>query len=139
MREFIEGYIASRNGGSGVSIGSIAQQGSQTETGTQPSATGANKLAEREICSPTTGSTATQTPPKQPSPPKADNGSVEIFITEWMPGGHNQNEACARGIQEFQKKFPNKTLTRVGSNEESRKDWMGHVEYKYYCTIRVGG
>ena len=139
MREFLHSYIVGRNGGSGVSIGNVLQQGAQRGAGQLPPAMVGDSTAEtREICSPITKSTTIQTSTMQPTPSAIDDASTITVTTEWMSGGHNQNEACSHGIRAFQAKYPNKTVTRVNSNEESRKDSFGHVEYKYYCQIRIG-
>ncbi len=145
LRDFLKTYIANRKGGSGVSTGgSVA--GVQVTTNGDPNA------GTSEICSPapehavaptpTPVPTATPTPVLTPTPTPSTQimpPHIETFSTGWMGGGHNQNEGCDRGIATFQARFPNQKLTRLDSSEESRKDFLGHVEYNYYCRIQVGG
>jgi hypothetical protein len=78
--------------------------------------------------------------PKNPPQPESQVKTQDtvLFQSGWVGGGHNQNEMCQKGIQALQPKFPGKTLSVVSSDEQSRKDFLGHVEYNYSCVFHVG-
>jgi hypothetical protein len=152
LREFLDGYLASRPGGSGVANGDqTASAGYSPAAAPQPTAPAgeSNATVGPGGCPPMPGSpfakTATpRTNPSKPTPVPAPPTPASFtfpYATDWMDGGHNQNEACDRGIRENQAKYPGKTLARVSSSEESRRTGFmnTHVEYKYYCTISVPG
>lgn len=139
LKDFIDAYLASRNGGSGVGNPTGQANGAaQANSSTQP------KVADDATtlgCQPAPNSarnpnsaanTSTGTPPSNGASPQ-----IVTYSTGWMGGGHNQNEACEAGIRQYQPSFPNRVLSRISSDEESRRDFLGHVEYKYYCTIAV--
>lgn len=82
-------------------------------------------------------------PPTEPKNPPQPESQVKtqdtvLFQSGWVGGGHNQNEMCQKGIQALQPRFPGKTLSIVSSDEQSRKDFIGHVEYNYSCVFHVG-
>lgn len=57
----------------------------------------------------------------------------------WVSGGHNQQEICSNGAIELGKtdQYKGKVLSLQSASEDSRKDFFGHVEYRYHCTYRV--
>jgi len=57
----------------------------------------------------------------------------------WVGGGHNQDEMCnvVKGTLSSQDKYKNKTIVRLGSSEESQRDLLGHVTYRYLCTFDI--
>ena len=115
LRSFVDAYLASRKGGSGV--------------GSAPSNTGANSSANVPNLRPECRS-ATK-PSTQPI--------TFDYQTDWMGGGHSQNEACERGIAENQGRYPGKVLKPLSSSEEQRESGgIFHVpQYRYYCKISV--
>jgi hypothetical protein len=80
------------------------------------------------------------TEPKNPPQPESQVKTQDtvLFQSGWVGGGHNQNEMCQQGIQALKGQFPGKTLSVVSSDEQSRKDFLGHVEYNYSCVFHVG-
>ena len=55
-------------------------------------------------------------------------------------GGGDQNQWCNQVAASFissRSIGPENKVERVASNEETHKDWKGHVTYKYHCTIKV--
>ena len=64
--------------------------------------------------------------------------------TGWLGGGHNQQDECNKIIAGALASRPDAQISLLpgsaGMWEESRKDILGHVEYKYYCrgTYRSG-
>lgn len=75
--------------------------------------------------------------PTASSTPTPAEPITDIFETDWLGGGHNQNEACAQGIGVLQPKYSGKTLRVLTSGEQSRKDLLGHVTYKYFCKYEI--
>jgi type II secretory pathway pseudopilin PulG len=76
--------------------------------------------------------TCTPSPPPQkpePSPP------FELS-SDWLGGGHSQGELCQALRAQAVARYPNRTIIQLSSREESKKDWLGHVEYKYFCTFQ---
>jgi hypothetical protein len=62
----------------------------------------------------------------------------------WLPGGHNQQDECNKLKAATLAITPNSEIQllpgKAGMWEQSKKDVLGHVEYKYYCkgVIRSG-
>jgi type II secretory pathway pseudopilin PulG len=139
LKDFVDVYLASRNGGSG--IGNPTAQPNATAQAVPSTQPKVDDEVRTSGCQPVPNSarnpnaaanTSTATPPSNSA-----SAQIVTYSTGWMGGGHNQNEACEAGIRQYQPQFPNKVLSRVSSDEESKKDFLGHVEYKYYCTISV--
>ncbi|WP_139349862.1 hypothetical protein [Thioalkalivibrio denitrificans] len=57
--------------------------------------------------------------------------------TGWLGGGHNQLQQCRILRSAVESEYPDRTILLVGSSEESKKDFLGRVEYKYFCTFEV--
>lgn len=57
--------------------------------------------------------------------------------TGWLGGGHNQPQQCRILRSTLESKYPDKTILLAGSSEQSKKDFLGRVEYKYFCTFKV--
>lgn len=131
-REFLQRYIAARNGGSGVYTESTGPT-DQPVTGSSNSS-----QVTKEICATSVVSTTSQSNAASQTS-TATSASIQTYSTEWIGGGHNQNEACERGLQEMKTRFPTKTVERLDSGEESRKDFFGHVTYRYSCRFRING
>lgn len=68
--------------------------------------------------------------------PAKDIGITD-YTSDWMPGRHNSNEACDAERKALQAKYPNYSILVTPSGEDSRKSWLGHVEYRYRCTVKA--
>jgi hypothetical protein len=78
------------------------------------------------------------TEPKNPPQPESQvKQDTILYQSGWVGGGHSQNEMCQNGITSLQPQHPGKTLSLVSSDEQFRKDFLGHVEYNYSCVFRV--
>lgn len=54
----------------------------------------------------------------------------------WVGGGKDQNWHCTNVKREKERAVGQSIVwTNQKSSESSKKDWKGHVEYKYKCTI----
>lgn len=54
----------------------------------------------------------------------------------WVGGGHDQKWHCANVKQEEEKAVGQSIVwSNQKSSEEHHKDFLGHVTYKYHCTI----
>jgi hypothetical protein len=81
---------------------------------------------------------APATEPKNPPQPESQaKQDTILYQSGWVGGGHSQNEMCQKGIASLQPQHPGKTLSLVSSDEQFRKDFLGHVEYNYSCVFRV--
>lgn len=62
----------------------------------------------------------------------------------WLNGGHDQTIECGNLMAGALANNPTAEITLLPGNsgkwEDSRKDWLGHAEYKYFCrgTFRSG-
>ena len=82
--------------------------------------------------------TAPASEPKNPPQPESQTRQDTIlYQSGWVGGGHSQNEMCQKGIALLGQQHPGKTLSLVSSDEQFRKDFLGHVEYNYSCVFRV--
>lgn len=61
--------------------------------------------------------------------------------SDWVGGGYTQDEMCNKGVLVLgaDDKYKGKTISRLSASEDVRKDFLGHVEYKYHCTYKVSG
>lgn len=57
--------------------------------------------------------------------------------SQWLGGGNSQSAQCVIGQSQVQAENPGKSVLLVASNEASRKDLLGQVAYKYFCTFDV--
>lgn len=61
--------------------------------------------------------------------------------TGWLPGGHNGQSECSARIASALVDKPGAVIAldegRNGMWEESKKDLLGHVEYKYFCKGKI--
>jgi len=57
---------------------------------------------------------------------------LDPYQTGWVEGGHTQAEYCAPRRDAYQKQYPDLKITWTAS-EENKKDWLGHVQYRYSC------
>lgn len=58
----------------------------------------------------------------------------------WRGGGYDENRFCNDVIAAFIQSRgigPVHKVATLRSSQESKKDILGHVEYKYHCSIRV--
>ena len=58
----------------------------------------------------------------------------------WVDGGHDQTWWCnsvANSFIQSRSIGPQHATERISSSEEDRRDWKGHVTYKYHCTVRI--
>jgi hypothetical protein len=74
--------------------------------------------------------------PAQAPPPSAPVARLTLD-SPWLDGGHNQSEVCNGLIGDVRSRYPNKDIRIVGMSEDSRKDFIGHVTYKYHCQFAV--
>lgn len=136
LKKYVDHYLTFRNGGVGVGVVDVA-----VTPGCQVTPNFEVNLKNSKISNINKSSLDAMPPPKSSTIDKSsmDAAPLEVFnyTTDWMSGGHNQNEACEKGMRSNQSRFPNKILRRVSSDEASKKDILGHVEYQYYCLIGV--
>ena len=59
--------------------------------------------------------------------------------SEWVGGGHNQDEMCQALMQTLaaEPAYHNKSIGKANASEDSRRDLFGHVTYQYYCNFAV--
>ncbi|MEH3063116.1 MAG: hypothetical protein PGN33_10290 [Methylobacterium radiotolerans] len=76
----------------------------------------------------------TQTPP----PPATSTVKRVAVESGWLDGGHNQAEVCGGFMNDLKAKNPGAAINLVNSSEDSHKDFLGHVTYKYHCAFDVG-
>ena len=91
-------------------------------------------------CAATPIASANPVPPQPtPSPPgpNAAPPIIEQYKTGWMGGGNTQPQQCAIGRGLIAQKHPGKAIQLVKSWEESKRDFVGRVEYQYFCTFQV--
>ena len=62
---------------------------------------------------------------------------IEQYATEWLGGGNDQQTQCRIGRTYIVQKHPGKSVLLISSSEQSKKDFFGRVEYKYFCTFQV--
>ncbi len=60
--------------------------------------------------------------------------AIEAYQGGWRSGGSDPTKEC---LAHFNSKYPTKRIQIISTSEESRKDWKGHVEYKYQCTAAI--
>jgi len=90
--------------------------------------------------------------PSQKSEPSSDGGQagaprdmpdankapiVENYESGWLGGGNNQSDQCAIGRTAVVGRNPGKSVLLKSSSEKSRKDFLGRVEYRYFCVFEV--
>ena len=114
-RQDIGTYLRNRRGGQGASIQASAPPVAPTPPPTVPD-------------HPTL-------PPTLPSLPAT--AETVSYQTGWLDGGHNQAEACQKGLTDLGPKYPGKKLSPINSSEVSNKDLFGHVTYNYSCVYRI--
>lgn len=66
-----------------------------------------------------------------------DSVSTIIRRSGWIGGGSNQSAQCAIQQAVLEKESPGRTVTLTNSDEQSRRDLLGHVEYNYECIFTV--
>ncbi|WP_213956690.1 MULTISPECIES: hypothetical protein [unclassified Variovorax] len=72
-----------------------------------------------------------------PIPPQPPSTSPPFELSsDWLGGGHNQGELCQALRSQALARYPNRVIIQLSSREESKKDWLGHVEYRYFCTFQ---
>ena len=100
-----------------------------------------------QVAAPATPPTASPRPVRYKACRLPDFGQVGWLRTEdfagstgWVDGGHDQGWGCAEVAGQFINRRaigPRNKVERLSPSEESRKDILGHVTYKYSCTVRV--
>lgn len=80
--------------------------------------------------------------PSQPAsarPAPADKYVTATWDSEWVGGGHTQEEMCGKGVLALgnSDRYKGKIISQLPASEDVRKDFLGHVEYKYHCTYNV--
>jgi hypothetical protein len=70
-------------------------------------------------------------------PPEAN--ALVGWDSDWVDGGHNQEEMCNKGIIALggTDQYKGKSLSRLFASEDSKKDFLGHVQYRYHCTFKI--
>ena len=51
----------------------------------------------------------------------------------WRSGGYTRTAYCNDLHAIYRGRYPNAQLTKIRDDEQSRKTWDGHAQYKYYC------
>lgn len=66
-------------------------------------------------------------------------GAYEAFPWEsaWLGGGQNADEVCEQERAALHERFTGREITTASFAEESRKDFFGHVKFKYRCVFRL--
>lgn len=59
---------------------------------------------------------------------------VEPYQGGWRRGGSDPTKEC---LSHFNQKYPTARIQIIDTGEESKKDALGKVEYKYRCTVVV--
>ena len=85
------------------------------------------------------GSTAPSPPPGAASAPPTGSGQPRFvqYRSGWVGGGNNQVQMCEQGRLTLQAGHPGKNLELASSDERSKKDILGRVEYMYFCIFKV--
>jgi hypothetical protein len=78
---------------------------------------------------------ATETTPPPPTLGVRKRVGVD---SGWLEGGHNQSEVCKGLMSSVRAGYPGSEVKLVSTNENSRKDFLGHVTYIYHCEFDVG-
>lgn len=55
---------------------------------------------------------------------------------DWRSGGYNRGAYCGDYLAGLKAAYPASTFTFVRDDEQSERDWVGHVSYRYYCEYR---
>jgi hypothetical protein len=63
-------------------------------------------------------------------PPQLPNLS-----TDWVEGGHTAQEYCNPQKAAYEKQYPNFTIEMTILGDENRKDFLGHVTYRFHCAF----
>lgn len=63
-----------------------------------------------------------------------ENKKVFEMTSPWMSGGHDQLRWCSQ-VEGLARSEINQTMawSIISRSEQSKKDWKGHVTYKYFC------
>jgi hypothetical protein len=69
--------------------------------------------------------------------PPAEPRIVVPWTSDWLGGGRTQPEQCGIGQADTQKQYPGRRVVVTSSGEDSRKDWLGRVTYRYFCSFEV--
>jgi hypothetical protein len=51
----------------------------------------------------------------------------------WLDGGNNQAQVCDSLLAAYQAAHPGTSIIISHTSEENKKDFFGHVQYKYHC------
>jgi len=70
--------------------------------------------------------------------PKSATSIMEHYSSGWLGGGNNQSTQCGIGRTIISQQHPDKTILLKSSSEESKKNVLGQVKYKYFCIFEVG-
>lgn len=79
---------------------------------------------------------ASNLPPGEVGKPVGEVSTI-IRRSGWIGGGSNQSAQCAIQQAVLEKENPGKTVMLTNSDEQSRRDLFGHVEYNYECIFTV--
>jgi hypothetical protein len=132
--KLVRQYLKTRAGGEGAFLypsGAAVPIPSNQAASSTPTATPAPE--------PGPGSTAPSPPPGAASAPPTGSGQPTFveYRSGWVGGGNNQVQMCEQGRLTLQGSHPGKNLELASSDERSKKDILGRVEYMYFCRFRV--
>ncbi|TPI29999.1 hypothetical protein FJW07_29865 [Mesorhizobium sp. B3-1-9] len=88
-------------------------------------------ITDQAVCG--ASKSAQTTPPTNTAKPV-----IASWDSPWVGGGHSQEEMCNVGLAALTNgQYKGKTLTIQTMSEDSNKDFLGHVTYRYHCTYLV--
>jgi hypothetical protein len=80
-----------------------------------------------------------------PAPnPKSPTGSgitnvaapiLQSFDSEWVDGGHTADEYCNPRKAAYEQQYPSYTIVMTKLPDETHKDVLGHVTYRFQCNF----
>ena len=76
--------------------------------------------------------------PPPPVVPKTAAGPPPLLPnlnTDWVEGGHTAQEYCNPQKAAYEKQYPNFTIEMTILGDENKKDFLGHVTYRFHCAF----
>jgi hypothetical protein len=55
--------------------------------------------------------------------------------TDWVDGGHTAGEYCRPQLAAYQQQYPIFNITMTELPNETHKNLLGHVRYKFHCAF----
>lgn len=59
--------------------------------------------------------------------------------SDWRSGGENADEVCEQARISLHDRFAGREIITAHVSEDSRKDFFGHINFKYRCVFRLSG